>query len=250
MSSAVVTGEVDALTMLPSVDLVTDLRGCISTLEGCLLVVLALAVLTAVFGELVNRAVMKVVGKKKWWPSAQLLMKEVMMNFGYPEEACVPAVNLEAYSFVIVICGDHLVNGFLMLPVVVLGWSEAGPIWQLVFLLAALADVGYDVYDFTKKFLLAFFPSTFRCVGTACPLQFFFVMCCLHHPLAMMLVIPMNLNYYYLPEYHRIACSLLLAAAIGFLSGQYKFTLNVRDRGEFLQYKAIVGREEICQPSW
>jgi len=220
-------------------DFATDLRNYIGTLGGCLVVVLSLAAVTGAVCELINIRVMKVVEKMPWWPSAQPLQKGLMMNFGFAEDTCTPEMMLEGFSFVLLICGHHFLMGMAMVPVVVRGWSGAGPTGQLLFLMAALGDVSFDVYDTIKKFLLTFFPSTFKSWGT-CPLPFFIIMCLLHHPLAMLLVIPMNMKYSYMPEYHKIACSLLLAAGICFLSGQYKFTLDVKSKREFLQYKAIV----------
>ncbi|CAK0827797.1 unnamed protein product, partial [Prorocentrum cordatum] len=340
-------------------DFATDLRNYIGTLGGCLVVVLSLAAVTGAVCELINIRVMKVVEKMPWWPSAQPLQKGLMMNFGFAEDDCTPEMMLEGFSFVLLICGHHFLMGMAMVPVVVRGWSGAGPTGQLLFLMAALGDVSFDVYDTIKKFLLTFFPSTFKSWGT-CPLPFFIIMCLLHHPLAMLLVIPMNMKYSYpgvsgesrvrtteqgatnyaniaaaktpssaalcvattggfskpdivclslarvarlgrqkgsgavaidhsvlvavrsstsssttsasrgawrsprgcrlsalgaacslgsralgarvadMPEYHKIACSLLLAAGICFLSGQYKFTLDVKSKREFLQYKAIV----------
>lgn len=218
----------------------TDLRAYISSFEGSAVVVLLLAVVTAVVVECVNQLIIKAVAKKPWWSSAEPLQKQLMMNFGYPEEACTPEVLVESYAFVLVGCGHHFLIGSLMIPVIVYGWSGAGSTGQLLFMMAVLEDVGYDVYDFIKKFCLTFFPSKCKCLGAACPLPFFIIVCCIHHMLALTLVIPMNLKYAYLPEYHTIACSLLLAAGICFLSGQYKFTLSMKDRGEFLQFKAIV----------
>jgi len=62
----------------------------------------------------------------------------------------------------------------------------------------------------------------------------------MHHPLAMLMVVPMNLHYPYLAPYHEIVCALLLAAGICFLAGQYKFTLNTKTVEGFYQYKFIV----------
>merc|ERR1712224_166046 len=128
----------------------------------------------------------------------------------------------------------------MMMPVVLSGWDGAGPTGQLMMKMAALGDVAYDLYDVLKKIPLTFFPEKFKWLGAPVPLPFFIIMCCVHHPLSMSLVIPMNLKYSYLPAYHHIASSLLLAAGFCFITGQYKFTLDVTNRSEFLHYKAIV----------
>lgn len=110
----------------------------------------------------------------------------------------------------------------------------------MLFLLAALGHMAYDVHDAVKRTLLTFWPSACKRLGAGSPLTYWVIQCCLHQLLTLLLVVPMNLKYGHLPEYHRIACSLLLGAGIGFLAGQYKFTLNVSDRRECLQHKAIL----------
>lgn len=212
----------------------------LGTVGGNIVLVLPLTVITALVCEKLNAAVIRYVEKRPWWPRARPLQKALCMNFGFPAEACTPPVLVEAFAFVVVFCGHHFLMGFMMLPVVCWGWSEAGTTFQLLLMMAALGDVALDLYDWIKKFLLTFFPNAFKSLGGPCPLPAFIVMCCLHHPLAMTLVIPMNARYAHLPAYHKIAASLLLAAGICFLTGQYKFTLDMRNRGNFVQYKVIV----------
>lgn len=216
-----------------------DVAAYVSTPNGSAVVVLGFAMVTALVMEAINFALMKAVEKRPWWPHTAALQKQLMLNFGVKEENCTPEALLDSYVFVLCICGHHFVTGGMTLPVIIYGWSGAGATGQLLFLMAVLADVGFDVYDWIKKFFLTFFHSVFKFLGPPYPLSGFIVMCCLHHPLAMTLVIPMNLKYSSLPDYHKIACSLLLAAGVCFLAGQYKFTLNMKDRFEFIQIKTI-----------
>merc|ERR1719217_1683250 len=127
-----------------------------------------------------------------------------------------------------------------MIPVCYLGWEAAGSTGQLMFLLGCMNGVEYDVYDWLKKFFLTFFPSYCKCMGVANPLAFFVILCVMHHSLAMCLVVPMILYYPSLPAFHYIAMSLLLAAGICFTTGSYKFTLDVKSKSGFRQYKVIV----------
>merc|ERR1719436_501992 len=112
-----------------------------------------------------------------------------MMNFGYPEAACDEQALLDSYAFVCIIVAHHCLTGLLTVPVVALGWGDAGSLGRLCFVLSGLLDVSYDVYDFAKKFALCFFPRRFTWLGPPCPLRFFGLVCIMHHTLAIALVI-------------------------------------------------------------
>lgn len=216
-----------------------DVLPYLGSLGGSAVVVLLLAVVSAVAFETANRRVVKFVEAAAWWPQAAPQQKTLMMNFAYPEEYLGPEALLDAFAFVVLFVGHHLLTGAMTLPVVVLGWSGAGLWGQALFLCAGLADVALEVYDIVKKTFLCFFPSKFKWLGPPCPLAYFVIVCVLHHPLAIALVIPMNLKYSDLPAYHYTMSSLLLAAGICFLAGEYKFTLDTDKRRDMLQYKAI-----------
>lgn len=96
--------------------------------------------------------------------------------------------------------------------------------------------------DVFKKVMLYFLNGPAKMIGFqgTVPLPLVIIICCLHHPLAMLLVVPMNLKYSVLVQYHRIVTSLLLAAGVCFVSGQYKFTLDVSKKSGFIQFKFIV----------
>jgi len=131
----------------------------------------------------------------------------------------------------------------MMLPVVLQGWADAQLTGQALFVAGALMDVAYDVYDEFKMFTITFlFESIGKKLfgGERGPTQFFIVLGVLHHPLAMTMVCPLVMYYPHLAAFHIIAVSLLLAAGICFLTGSYKFTLDMTRVSQWYQFKAIV----------
>jgi len=63
----------------------------------------------------------------------------------------------------------------------------------------------------------------------------------MHHTLALSLVIPMDIYYPERWEFHQAGISLLLAAAICYGAGCYKFTLDIKHAyKDFLMYKFIM----------
>lgn len=213
----------------------------LTTLSGSLYSIFLLTVGTILVCELLNKIFFAWIKGKDWWPRAETLQKALCMNFGYAPEECTEPAMRDSFSFVLVFCGHHFLCGFLTLPVLCFGWDEAGNIGQTMFLLGGVMDVALDIYDILKKSLQLFLPNVAAkyVIGT-CPVAFYVVLCCLHHPLAIALVVPMNLVYPQLRAYHYIISSLLFAAGICFLSGQYKFTLDVTKRNDFYKFKAVV----------
>ena len=65
-------------------------------------------------------------------------------------------------------------------------------------------------------------------------------MCLLHHPLALSLVMPMNVYYPWLPAYHRIAFALLAGGCVCLCLTQCKMALDVKTRAGFALFKLIV----------
>lgn len=207
------------------------------------------AVFWAFVIELSTPTVVRWVSRQPWWPAAMPVQKKLMVNFGYPDgtnaifpEGLTPAILADGYGVVWIYVGTHAVCTMAMLPVVFLGWEESGPAGRTAFVLAALGDVGFDVYDWIKLTWKTWLPSHFvRITGqTPGSLPFWIIICLLHHPLAMTLVIPMNLYYSWLPAYHKIAFALLAAASICFGLGQYKMSLDVSKRTGFTIFKLIV----------
>jgi len=203
----------------------------------------------AVVIEVSTPPTVKWVKAQPWWPSAAPVQKKLVVNFGYPEGTSpIFPVGLtndmlaELYGVVWIYVGTHFVCFLPMLPVLFLGWEEAGAVWRTGFVLGALGDVGFDIYDLLKTTWKTWAPNHFVRLTGQCPgpMPFWIIMCLMHHPLAMAMVIPMNLHYAWLPAYHKICVALLGAAAICFGLGQYKLTLDVTSRSGFTKFKLIV----------
>eukprot|EP00927_Polykrikos_kofoidii_P066674 TRINITY_DN62231_c0_g1_i1.p1 TRINITY_DN62231_c0_g1~~TRINITY_DN62231_c0_g1_i1.p1 ORF type:complete len:341 (+),score=40.91 TRINITY_DN62231_c0_g1_i1:100-1023(+) len=216
-----------------------DLVAYLTTLDGSVVAVAVLAVLTAILCEVCSRKMTSYFENAKWWPIALEPQKAMMKNFGYADEDCTPEGSVGFYTFIVLICVHDLLCSIFALPVVCLGWAESGNVGQMLFLLAAFGTVSFDIYDCVKKFILCFFPSKFKWLGPPCPLKFFIVACCLHHVLAISMVVPLTLKYPTMRPFHIILLSLLFAAGVCCTLGQYKFSLNVEKRGEMIQYKCI-----------
>lgn len=112
-----------------------------------------------------------------------------------------------------------------------------------------MMDVSVDVYDWFKMFANTFL---FEPVGKKLfggvekgPLQIFIVLGVLHHPLALTTVCPLLLHYPDLAPFHIVAMALLLAAGICFISGSYKFTLDLTKVSDWYQFKVIIALQAI-----
>ena len=70
---------------------------------------------------------------------------QLLVNFGYPEgttdlfpEGLTNAQLAELYGVVWIYVGTHFVCFLPMLPVLFLGWEEAGVVWRTGFVLGAI----------------------------------------------------------------------------------------------------------------
>lgn len=215
---------------------------------GVLKFVLVCAFVTGVIAEILLKLIIAWVEKREWWPSAKLLQKALMMNFGQKEESCTDYALAGSYAYVIVLCGHHCICGVMMLPVVIYGWGGAQAMGQAAFVVGALMDVSIDVYDEFRMICTTFLYETVGKKlfgGEKGAKELFIVIGLLHHPLALTMVTPMVLYYRHLQAFHYIACSLLLAAGICFTTGNYKMTLDVKKPAAFYQFKAIVAVQAV-----
>lgn len=213
----------------------------IHSVQGSLVVAVALAVPTGVLFEGLNRKLIKQIARQAWWPRSMTLQASICRDSGYPESQLTSEMLADLFAFVLIVCAHHLAAGVMTIPVVVLGWAEAGPWGQLSFLLACLGDVSLALFDTLKKMAQMFMPSFAARIFTgSCPLKIFIIVCILHHPLAILMVVPMCAHYPSLPAFHYIACSLLFGAGICYLTGQYKYTLDTSSKAGLIQYKCIV----------
>ena len=86
-----------------------------------------MALVTAVVLKLIISLLKKVVERRLWWPSAMLLQKAMLKNFGYPDETCTSDVLLKGFAFILCISSHH----FLMFAMMLLGVGECRPRWPV-----------------------------------------------------------------------------------------------------------------------
>jgi len=223
--------------------MVAQMEEMIATLQEpyvCIPLLLLLAVVNGVLYHFGMQNVKCKVKEQAWWPQAIPLQRNLLVNFGYPKEQCDANVCLWGFAFVVVACTHHFICGIALLPVFFFGWTGSGFIGQLAFISGMLFDASLNIFDEWQMTMRLFFPREFEWLGPEQAKPFFFIMGALHHPLALCMGVPMTLYYAWLPAFHEVAVSLLLAAAVCFLTGSYKFTLDTKTRSGFLQYKAIV----------
>lgn len=212
----------------------------LNTLYGQVAVGLAFALFWGVFIETINEPVRQLVKRQKWWPQALPNQIAMMVNFGFEKDKISERVALESFTWVITMCITHICSATLMIPVILRGWEGAGSWGQLFFALGTLSEVGFDLYDGPKLFLLAFFADHFPKLGGAVPVATFVLVGGLHHSTVLSLTIPMNLKYIYLPAYHWIAFSLLFSAGVCYIAGHYKFTVDAKSAEGLKTCKLIV----------
>lgn len=200
------------------------------------------AALVVIMGVLCLRCctwLMRWTANQLWWPAAAPRQKQLMLNFGYAEEDCTTKAIVECWAYVLVACLHHFLAGCLLLPVCVAGWDGAGAVGQLLFYAGILLELAYDAFDSFRGIALRFFSDTFKFMEPV-PWKPFIIMVVCHHQLAVIAILPMLMRYPHATEFHRMACSLLLAAAVSYASGAYKFTLDTSAPGGFMRYKAVV----------
>lgn len=179
-----------------------------------------------------------------WWPRAFSPTKSMMCNFGYPTEpnkrfpdGVTDQLAKDFYANTISICTAHAICASPMLPVLIYGWEESSELMKLSFVLATLTDLGYDIYDFFRLALRTFASNHPK----PTPIEFFAILGVMHHTTGLALIMPLNMYYVDRFEYHQTAVSLLAAAALCFIAGAYKFTLDVYEKKkDFVLYKGIV----------
>lgn len=217
-----------------------SLAAQLQTLQGQLSCALVIALLWCSIIEGIHATLKRWVRSASWWPRAQPNQVNLMANFGYPRESCTEETAIWGFVWVVTMCGAHVVNASLMFPVILCGWEGAGPLGRLCFQVGVLAEVGFEIYDWSKNFLLAFLHGFCPWLGPRVPKALFFLLCVCHHTTVLCMVIPMNLKYVSQAAYHWIAFSLLFSAGVCYGFGQYKFTLDGRTREGLAAIKRIV----------
>jgi len=212
----------------------------IQTLLGQGVIAFAFALFWTVFIEAVRGPIGDRVRKAEWWPRALPNQINIMVNFGYPKDETTEDHAVYGFVWIITMYITHIVSASLMVPVIIYGWSAAGAVGQLLFFLGTLSEVGFDVYDWSKTFLLTFAHSSFPNLGPPGPVKAFILICILHHSTVLGLTFPMNLKYPSMTAYHWVAFSLLVSAGICYIAGQYKFTLDAKTRSGLATIKKIM----------
>ena len=185
-----------------------------------------------------------------WKGGAQDVQRKLLNNFGFPSEPTPPkfpeglteAFVTESWSAALVYSFTHAVCVAPCMPVAIYGWEAVSAPWRTAFVLGALGDLGFTLYDELKTTWRALCWQSFQKMTGQAPVTmgFWVIMCVLHHPMSLCILFAMNANYVWLPAYHRIVFSLLFAAAICVGLGQYKMTLDIKTRGGLLQFKICV----------
>ena len=86
-----------------------------------------------------------------------------------------------------------------MIPVVIYGWDQSSELVKVCFILGTLGDVGFDIYDAISTSLRTFSKNH----PSPTPIEFWFILVCMHHTTALLLVLPLNMFYVHRSEYHQ-----------------------------------------------
>jgi hypothetical protein len=158
------------------------------------------------------------------------------------QDGLTEAFVTESWSAALVYSFTHAACVAPCVPVGIYGWEAVSAEWRTAFVLGALGDLGFTLYDEIKTTWRALCWQSFQKMTGQAPVTmgFWVIMCVLHHPLSLTILFAMNAHYVWLPAYHRIVYSLLLAAAICVGLGQYKMTLDIKTRAGLLQFKICV----------
>uniref|UniRef100_A0A0G4IE32 TLC domain-containing protein n=1 Tax=Chromera velia CCMP2878 TaxID=1169474 RepID=A0A0G4IE32_9ALVE len=201
---------------------------------------LALSLYWSVVVELGKRVFERWLVRRDFWERAKVPQMQMMANFGYKQPIDDRSV-VSAFSFVCVLAVHHLFCGSMMLPVAVFGWSGSGVFIRNLFILGALNNLAFDIYDFIFTTLRAWGGALREAFGLSpVPVIPWIVVHVLHPSLSLLLCAPMCAFYVELRQFHVAACSLILAGGVSFLIGQFKFTLDVSQPNSLLLYKSLI----------
>ena len=161
---------------------------------------------------------------------------------GVAQDGLTEAFVTESWSAALVYSFTHAACVAPCVPVAIYGWEAVSAEWRTAFVLGALGDLGFTLYDELKTTWRALCWQSFQKITGQAPVTmgFWVIMCVLHHPMSLCILFAMNANYVWLPAYHRIVFSLLFAAAICVGLGQYKMTLDIKTSSGLLKFKICV----------
>jgi len=173
----------------------------LATTESLVYVALGMAIVWALVMETSKSMIYRMLSKMTWWKErADQPTRSMMKNFGYPSQptstfpdAITEEMSRDFYAGLLCICGQHMLSALPMLPVLINGWENSSEVHRCCFILGTMSDVAFNIYDSVNSFIRTFLHSKF---GRApLPVDFFVVLCVLHHTTALVLVIPLNLRY-------------------------------------------------------
>mmetsp|Transcript_5239 Transcript_5239/g.7006 ORF Transcript_5239/g.7006 Transcript_5239/m.7006 type:complete len:405 (-) Transcript_5239:363-1577(-) len=176
------------------------------------------------------------VGKQSFWLDHAIGPQRAMLkNFGILNASDEELV--EMFATTLFYGCHHSFCGVMLLPVCIFGWEDSSSFCRGLFAFGLLNDVGFDIFDEVYMFLRTFFHKKLGLRPH--PLALFIVLGILHHPLSIMMSVPLIHLYADMREGHIIATSLLFAGAIGVLLSAYKFTLDVASPSGFFKFKIV-----------
>merc|ERR1712166_613192 len=180
--------------------------------------------------------------RQDWWSRAHGPVKGLMINFGYPAEPLPPQFPngitetdaLGIFAWICVMCAHHIIAASFMAPMVCFG-TQPG-----LFVAGALIAVSFDIYDLATMCIKCF-TNLGRLYNDSLPhtATKALVVMGMHHISSTLAFLPMARHLALNPDYHLIAFSLLFAAGVNYLTGQYKFTLDISTASGLNQVKVI-----------
>ena len=214
----------------------------LTTPQNLVVVAVGMTVFWAFVMEASKKAIFNALPSQPWWSRAIAPTRSMMQNFGFPKEptdqfpkAVTDEMAQDFYAFLTTLCVQHFLSAVPMVPVVYYGWNDSPEVYKSLFVLGTLSDVGFDVYDAIKTTI-----RTFTNHRDPIPIDFWVVIVAMHHTMALALVIPMDVYHVDRWEFHQAGVSLLMAAALCYGAGCYKFALDIKKYGNFLMYKFIM----------
>ena len=178
----------------------------LATVPFMLITALIFAVFWCVTLELSRRKISNSLTNATWWPAAVSPTTAMMQNFGFPKEpnktfpkGVTETMVRDFYADLIIICLAHAICVSPMIPVVIYGWDQSSELVKVCFILGTLADLGFDIYDAISLSLRTFSKNH----PSPTPIEFWFILVCMHHTTALVLVLPLNMFYVHRSEYHQ-----------------------------------------------
>ena len=206
---------------------------------------LALAVAWDIALRLVDQGLGAYLTGKPWLPHTLQNGRRMAYGFGFPQrpgpgfpEGVSHGLALEMYLWLchVVVCDG--VSGALTLPAALAGWAACGVWGRRAFVVGTLLHLGSALRDFVRITLATFMPHAFGL--SRLPLTLWVIMCVLHHPTSLALVIPTNLRYLHHPIYHQVCAGLLFGSSLVTTAGVIRLTLDTTRPRERLAYNAMV----------